>query len=206
MFARAFDNEFVREVRTGLTRNGQKTLPCRYFYDDIGSALFETITRLPEYGLSRADARIVEAHAAELVAALPRNLIVTELGSGSGSKTRPILEAVAERQLAVYYPIDVSAAALKLCEQELGTIAAVVPLEAGYLDGLRRVVGQRDQRAAAPRPLPRQHHRQLRARRRDRFSARHPHLPGAGRRPAARHRPGEAGRAHCSKPTTIPPA
>lgn len=145
MFARAFDNEFVREVRTGLTRNGQKTLPCRYFYDDIGSALFETITRLPEYGLSRADARIVEAHAAELVAALPRNLIVTELGSGSGSKTRPILEAVAERQLAVYYPIDVSAAALKLCEQELGTIAAVVPLEAGYLDGLRRVVGQRDQ-------------------------------------------------------------
>ena len=56
-FAEALDNEFAREVRAGLTRGGQKTLPCRYLYDDVGSALFEAITFLPEYGLTRADAR-----------------------------------------------------------------------------------------------------------------------------------------------------
>ncbi len=143
MYAQAFDNQFAREVRAGLTRDGQKTLPCRWFYDDVGSALFETITRLPEYGLSRADARILQAHATDVVNSLPGTLLVAELGSGSGAKTRPVLEAIRERQVAVYYPIDVSAAALQQCENELASVAAVVPLEAGYLDGLRRVVEQR---------------------------------------------------------------
>jgi L-histidine Nalpha-methyltransferase len=146
MFAQAFDNQFARDVRAGLTRTGQKTLPCRYFYDDVGSALFETITRLPEYGLSRADARILQTHAAELVSLLPPNLVVAELGSGSGAKTKPVLEVIGRRQLPVYYPIDVSGAALAQCETELAGVAAVVPLEAGYLDGLRRVVEQRDPR------------------------------------------------------------
>ncbi len=143
MYAQAFDNQFAREVRSGLTRDGQKTLPCRWFYDDVGSALFETITRLPEYGLTRADARILQTHAADIVNSLPGTLLVAELGSGSGAKTRPVLEAIRQRQVAVYYPIDVSAAALQQCENELASVAAVVPLEAGYLEGLRRVVEQR---------------------------------------------------------------
>ena len=58
MYAQALDNEFARDVRSGLTTAGQKTLPCRYLYDDLGSALFEAITYLPEYGLTRADARV----------------------------------------------------------------------------------------------------------------------------------------------------
>ena len=63
MFAQALDTQFARDVRAGLTQPEQKTLPCRYLYDDIGSALFEAITFLPEYGLTRADARVIEAHA-----------------------------------------------------------------------------------------------------------------------------------------------
>jgi len=143
MFAQALENEFAREVCAGLTRAGQKTLPCRYFYDDVGSALFEAITYLPEYGLTRADTRILQAHAAEIVAGLPANLMVAELGSGSGSKTRPILEEARRRQPVVYCPIDVSAASLAHCAQELGALGDVVPLEASYLDGLNAVAERR---------------------------------------------------------------
>jgi dimethylhistidine N-methyltransferase len=143
MFARALDSEFARDVRAGLTRTEQKTLPCRYLYDDVGSALFDAITCLHEYGLTRADARIISSHAAELVELLPSNLVVTELGSGSGLKTRPILEELHKRQVAVYYPIDLSRYALERCALELGPLGAVVPVEGSYLDGLRQVVERR---------------------------------------------------------------
>src|SRR5258708_19041932 len=102
MYAEALDNEFAREVRAGLTRPGQKTLPCRYLYDDIGSALFEAITFLPEYGLTRADARIIEAHADDLLDCLPSRLMIAELGSGSGAKTPTILAHVRQRQSVPY--------------------------------------------------------------------------------------------------------
>ena len=122
MFAQALDTQFAREVRAGLTQPEQKTLPCRYLYDDIGSALFEAITFLPEYGLTRADARVIEAHAGELLDCLPSKLMIAELGSGSGAKTRSILERAQQRQSTIYYPIDVSASALARCAQELGPL------------------------------------------------------------------------------------
>src|SRR5215475_4345664 len=112
MFAQILENEFAREVRAGLTRGGQKTLPCRYFYDDVGSALFDAITYLPEYGLTRADARVLEASAAELIGLLPGTIVTAELGSGSGAKTRYVLEEIRKRQVVVYYPIDLSPTAL----------------------------------------------------------------------------------------------
>lgn len=143
MYARALDNGFAREVRAGLTRTGQKTLPCRYLYDAVGSALFEAITQLPEYGLTRADTRILQTNARSIVDRLPANVVVTELGSGSGAKTRPLLEALSARQVILYYPIDTSAAALARCTQELGGLGAVIPLEASYLDGLREVTARR---------------------------------------------------------------
>jgi L-histidine N-alpha-methyltransferase len=143
MYAQALDNEFAREVRAGLTTAGQKTLPCRYLYDDLGSALFEAITLLPEYGLTRADSRVIEAHAADLLDALPENLLIAELGSGTGTKTRMILEHLRRRQPAIYYPIDVSATALAHCRQELIPIASVAPLQMSYLDGLRVVTAGR---------------------------------------------------------------
>jgi len=143
MTALALDHEFPREVRSGLTRLEQKTLPCRYFYDDVGSALFEAITCLPEYGLTRADTRLIRSHAAELPELLPANVVIAELGSGSGEKTRPILETFQRRQIVAYYPIDLSPSALAKCARELGPLGAVVPLEANYLQGLRNVAERR---------------------------------------------------------------
>jgi L-histidine N-alpha-methyltransferase len=143
MYAPAFDNQFATDVRAGLTRTAQKTLPCRYFYDDVGSALFEAITALPEYGLTRADARVLKAHAAELIGILPSNLLVAELGSGTGMKTRHVLQELRQRQIVVYYPIDVSGAALAVCKRELGRMGVVLPLEGSYLEGLRTVASHR---------------------------------------------------------------
>jgi len=142
MYARALENEFAREVRAGLMRSGQKTLPCSYLYDDIGSALFEAITFLPEYGLTRADARLVGQHASEIAARVPGRVTVVELGSGTGTKTRAILERFGARQ-APYYPIDVSCAALERCERELGALGMIVPLELNYLEGLQHVAERR---------------------------------------------------------------
>ena len=144
MPAPALDNDFAREVRTGLTRAGQKTLPCSYFYDAVGSALFEAITCLPEYGLTRADARVIQAYTGDLIDALPPNLFIAELGSGSGVKTRAILKSLGRREPAVYYPIDLSATALDWCAQDLASLAAVFPINASYLEGLREVALRRE--------------------------------------------------------------
>src|SRR5438045_6855936 len=96
--------EFAAEVRSGLLRRGQKELPSKYFYDEVGSALFEVITALPEYGLSRADERLLRDHAEDLVLALPPGKVrVAELGSGTGRKTRWVLEALGRRQPTVYH-------------------------------------------------------------------------------------------------------
>jgi len=143
MFASALETQFARDVRAGLTQLEQKTLPCRYLYDNIGSALFEAITFLPEYGLTRADARVIEAHAEDLLDILGSDLLIAELGSGSGAKTRSILERVRMRQDAVYYPIDVSGNALAKCAQDLQSLCSVRPLEMSYLDGLRDVASRR---------------------------------------------------------------
>src|ERR1017187_9358847 len=103
---------FADDVREALSRPDQKQLPCQYFYDEVGSALFEAITVLPEYGLTRADARLIRRLSPELVNYLPSRIAIAELGSGSGSKTRYILEELARREPVTYYPIDVSVSAL----------------------------------------------------------------------------------------------
>jgi L-histidine Nalpha-methyltransferase len=143
MYARAPENEFAREVHAGLTRGGQKTLPCRFLYDELGSALFEAITCLPEYGLTRADARILQEHAGDLLDLLPGDLMVAELGSATGIKTRPILERLKRRQEAAYYPIDLSSSALARCALELGDLGKVVTLEMSYIQGLREAAARR---------------------------------------------------------------
>jgi dimethylhistidine N-methyltransferase len=137
--------EFAADVRAGLTKPGQKELPSKYFYDDVGSALFEVICVLPEYGLTRADARLLSEHADDVVKRLSNPTLVAELGSGSGKKTRFVLEALAMRQPVLYYPIDISHAALAQSERELGVIdrVSVLGFEAEYLDGLRAVAARR---------------------------------------------------------------
>src|SRR5262249_31331824 len=86
---------FAADVRECLTKSNQRELPSKYLYDEVGSALFETICVLPEYGLTRADARLLQRHAHEIVRQLPSPVHVAELGSGTGKKTRWILEALA---------------------------------------------------------------------------------------------------------------
>jgi L-histidine N-alpha-methyltransferase len=139
-------SEFALEVQSGLTKEGQKTLPCRYFYDDVGTALFQTISLLPEYGLTRADDRVIRASAGELAGFLRTPVAVVELGSGTGSKTRRILEALSARTRVSYYPIDVSLTALQCCRRELSDLAEVVPVEASYLEGVTRAVSLRKPR------------------------------------------------------------
>jgi L-histidine N-alpha-methyltransferase len=137
--------EFAAEVRAGLTKSSQRELPSKYLYDEVGSALFEAICVLPEYGLTRADARLLENHAREIVQRLALPLQVAELGSGTGKKTRWILEALSQRQKTYYYPIEISPSALAACEKELGQIdlVSVVGYEQPYLEGLRAVTDRR---------------------------------------------------------------
>lgn len=137
--------DMAAEVRAGLSLPGQKELPSKYLYDEIGSALFEVICLLPEYGLSRAGARLLRLYSTEVVEKLPSPVIVAELGSGSGAKTRWVLEALAARQPVKYFPIDISRTALSRCWQELGHLdsVSVVGFERAYLDGLLEVAARR---------------------------------------------------------------
>jgi L-histidine Nalpha-methyltransferase len=140
-----FTRQFAEDVRAGLEKPGQKELPSKYFYDAIGSALFEVISLLPEYGLTRAGERILQRHAEEITARIPSPIVVAELGSGSGRKTRLILEAIASRQPTLYHPIELSRTALSMCERELSQLdsVSVLGFETGYLDGLREAAARR---------------------------------------------------------------
>ncbi len=138
--------EFARDARIGLCEAKRKWLPARHLYDAVGSALFEAITHLPEYGLTRADERVLRRAAAALPGLLPsRGLIVAELGSGSGTKTRLLLEAFGASQVQSYCPIDISSEALERCRQELGGLVTVLPHHGAYVDGVRSL---RDSRPA----------------------------------------------------------
>ena len=134
-------SEFAADVRESLTKPGQRELPSKYLYDEVGSALFEAICVLPEYGLTRADARLLHENAVEIVSRVPSPVRVAELGSGSGKKTRWILEALSRRQITYYYPIEISPHALAACEKELAQMdmVSVVGFEQPYLEGLRSV-------------------------------------------------------------------
>jgi L-histidine Nalpha-methyltransferase len=101
-----------RDVIQGLNQS-QKTLPCRYFYDDLGSELFEQITDLPEYYPTRTEQAILEKYALE-IAELTGACELVELGSGSSRKTHLLLSAYSQISDRLHYcPIDVSAGILK---------------------------------------------------------------------------------------------
>jgi L-histidine N-alpha-methyltransferase len=79
---------FAEDVRTGLGSRPLSLSP-KYFYDDLGSALFEAITRLPEYYLTRIERDLLATYGGDIVASLDEPLELIELGSGSAVKTRP---------------------------------------------------------------------------------------------------------------------
>jgi dimethylhistidine N-methyltransferase len=92
-------------VLRGL-RATPKTLPCKYFYDEAGSELFERITALEEYYPTRTELAIMERYAPEMAALLGRHCLLVEYGSGSSTKTRLLLDHL--RDPLGYVPIDVS--------------------------------------------------------------------------------------------------
>lgn len=139
---------FAADVRTGLSASGQKSLPSSYLYDEVGSALFEVITALPEYGVMRAEERVLTRHGGRIAQAFraaasssgaTAPVRVIELGSGTGRKTRLILEALARDGAPVTYcPIDISGSALAQCCRAMAHIDGVhvEPFESDYLAGL----------------------------------------------------------------------
>jgi L-histidine N-alpha-methyltransferase len=120
--------QFAEDVRIGLTADS-KFLPPMYFYDELGSRLFEAICLLPEYYLTRAESEILEANVDEIVSLAAGNddleCRLIELGSGSGEKTRYLIEGFLDRQAELHYiPIDISAESL---EQSANQLSADYP-------------------------------------------------------------------------------
>ncbi|MGV9808536.1 L-histidine N(alpha)-methyltransferase [Micromonospora chersina] len=111
------------DVRAGLTAT-PKWLPPKWFYDARGSALFEEITRLPEYYPTRAERAVLAAHADDIAASTGAKTLI-ELGSGSSEKTRLLLDAFTRHgDLGTFVPLDVSVSALR---QSTAQIAAAYP-------------------------------------------------------------------------------
>jgi len=103
----------AEDVRTGLTAQRKRFLP-KYFYDQLGSQLFEAICLLPEYYPTRAENEILERYADQIVATVDGQITLVEMGSGSASKTRLLIEALLRRQQSLLYmPVDISATALE---------------------------------------------------------------------------------------------
>lgn len=112
---RTVRESFAEDVRRGLSAVPKHLFP-KYLYDELGSQLFEAICQLPEYYLTRAENEIFARHADEIVAAASRDASVSlvELGSGSATKTRLIVESLLKRQPRLLYtPVDISPAALE---------------------------------------------------------------------------------------------
>jgi dimethylhistidine N-methyltransferase len=98
-------SEFATDVVAGLTA-APKRLSPKYFYDSTGSALFERITELPEYYPTRREIGILNEHAGDIAALIPRGAALVEFGSGSSTKTRIVLSTA--KSLAAYVPVDIS--------------------------------------------------------------------------------------------------
>lgn len=118
-----------RDVRDGLSRS-PKSLPPKWFYDSVGSDLFDQITRLPEYYPTRAEASILRGRAAVIAAASGADTLV-ELGSGTSEKTRMLLDAFQDRgSLRRFIPFDVDAAVLETAGAALQSEYPGVEIEA----------------------------------------------------------------------------
>jgi dimethylhistidine N-methyltransferase len=135
--------QFRNDVLSGM-RARPRRLQSVYFYDDVGSALFEQITQLPEYYLTRTEHAILSEHAERIVSpVLGQPTCVVDLGAGDGHKTRLLLERLHGLGGDVRYaPVDVSASALWESEQRIQSELPwlrVDPVHDDYIAGLGRV-------------------------------------------------------------------
>jgi L-histidine Nalpha-methyltransferase len=140
---------FAADVAEGLRARPRRLFP-KYFYDQLGSQLFEAICLLPEYYLTRAENEILARYADEMVSAVEGCETLLEMGSGSASKTRRIIEAVLKRQSELLFiPVDISPAALETSSRLLLQSYPELRIEAyasDYYDGLRALGAQARER------------------------------------------------------------
>ena len=139
--------DFATDVAEYLQRTPRQ-LPSRYFYDALGSALFDAICRLPWYRVTRAETALLARHAREIFAPLPRPLNISELGCGNGEKLAVLLENGGERFRRVHL-IDISPAALRSARARLAVLPTmpVTTFQGTYEQGLSRLATHHGQGA-----------------------------------------------------------
>jgi len=126
------DHAFRTDVLNGLSQP-QKAVPARWLYDDAGSALFEDITRIPEYYPTRAETEILQSHGSEFASGIGEGRAVVEFGSGSSVKTPLLLKAI---NPAAYVPLDISGDFLRAAAADLSAKfpgLPVYPVEADFM-------------------------------------------------------------------------
>ncbi|AOL95268.1 L-histidine N(alpha)-methyltransferase [Porphyrobacter sp. LM 6] len=133
--ASGVDLAFRADVLLGLSQI-QKAVPARWFYDDAGSRLFEDITRLPEYYLTRAETEILSSRSAEIADLIGRGRAVVEFGSGSSVKTPLLLSAIAP---SAYVPLDIAGDFLRASSAALAAKFPGLPVHPVEADFMRRV-------------------------------------------------------------------
>lgn len=138
-------DQFAADVRYYLSLTPRQ-LPSRYLYDDLGSALFESICRLPWYTITRTEMRMLAARGEEVFRRVSTIANVVELGPGNGEKLHTLLTAAPRRtQTLDVHLVDVSASALDHASQTIGTVGnlRVHTHRATYDSGLRAALRQR---------------------------------------------------------------
>ena len=126
-------SDFLAEVIVGLSSNPH-TLPCKYFYDERGAALFQKICELPEYYITRTEIDILDRNRGEIASQLGPNIELIGLGTGAGTKTRILIEAL--KNPAVYIPVDISEKQLRESTalfQKIFPDLEILPVCADYL-------------------------------------------------------------------------
>jgi dimethylhistidine N-methyltransferase len=136
--------QFAADVRYYLSLTPRQ-LPSRYLYDDLGSALFESICQLPWYTITRAELRLLIAHGDSVFRHLPSLTRVVELGPGNGEKLRTLLAASRRQRPIDVHLIDVSPSALAIAAQTIGSVGdvRVITHQATYDSGVREALRQR---------------------------------------------------------------
>src|SRR5881628_1559329 len=126
-------SDFISDAIAGLSSN-PRTLPCKYFYDERGAALFQKICDLPEYYITRTEIDILDRNRADIASHLGPNVELIGLGTGAGTKTRILIEAL--ESPTVYIPVDISEKQLRestVLFQRIFPDLEILPVCADYL-------------------------------------------------------------------------
>lgn len=146
------NNSFAQEILDGLHQN-PKTLPSKYFYDEVGDKLFQDIMAMPEYYLTKAELEVLTTFKTQILKDVNPDeggFDLLELGAGDGMKTKVLLKELLENQVNfTYKPLDISANALQLLKDDLQkemSGLSVAPIHGDYFDSLKKLKDSDDNR------------------------------------------------------------